>query len=164
MPRAGLFDDLVGAGEDRWRDSEAERLDSFEIDDQFEFVRLLHRDVGWLGSLENLDELSCHFGPVHLHESRAVSSQAASFCDFGPLVDGGKLEHAGALDDQPLVVVEQSCRQHIERLGARCLGRIDRRNVLFWFCGKGRSRAGYRTPAPHFLRPAATPAQWRRGR
>jgi hypothetical protein len=36
-----LFDDLVGAGEDRWRHGEAERLGSFEVDDQLERRRLL---------------------------------------------------------------------------------------------------------------------------
>jgi hypothetical protein len=37
------FDDLVGAGEDRWRDGEAEFLRGLEIDDQLEPCRLLNR-------------------------------------------------------------------------------------------------------------------------
>ena len=44
-----LFDDLVGAGEDRWRDRQAERLRGFQVDDQLELNRLLHRQVGRLG-------------------------------------------------------------------------------------------------------------------
>ena len=39
--RAASFDDLVGAGEDRLRDGQAERLGGLEIDDQLEFCRLL---------------------------------------------------------------------------------------------------------------------------
>src|SRR5712691_7046624 len=41
--RGGSFDDLVGTGEDRWWDGEAEGLGDIEIDDQLECGRLLHR-------------------------------------------------------------------------------------------------------------------------
>ena len=47
------FDDLVGAGEDRLQNSEAERLGRLEIDDQLEFRRLLDRQIGGLGALED---------------------------------------------------------------------------------------------------------------
>jgi hypothetical protein len=40
---ATSFDDLVGAHEDRFRYREAERLGRLEIDEKFEFRRLLHR-------------------------------------------------------------------------------------------------------------------------
>src|SRR6266446_1663757 len=41
--RGGSFDDLVGAGEDRGRDGEAERFGGVEVDDQLEGGRLLDR-------------------------------------------------------------------------------------------------------------------------
>jgi hypothetical protein len=44
------LDDLVGAGEDRWRNGEAERLGGVEIDDQLEVGRLLDRQIGGLGA------------------------------------------------------------------------------------------------------------------
>ena len=40
-----LFDHFVGAGEERWWDSEPERHGGLEIDDQFELCRLFHRQV-----------------------------------------------------------------------------------------------------------------------
>src|SRR5438874_2799848 len=40
--RGASFDDLGGAGEDRWRDGEAEFVRGLQIDDQLEFRRLLN--------------------------------------------------------------------------------------------------------------------------
>jgi hypothetical protein len=50
---APLFDHLVGAGEERRRHGEAKLLRSLEIDHQLVFGRRLHRQVGWLLTLED---------------------------------------------------------------------------------------------------------------
>jgi hypothetical protein len=52
--RAASFDHLVGAGDQRWRHLQPERLGSLEVDDQLELVRLLHRQVCGLGALQYL--------------------------------------------------------------------------------------------------------------
>jgi hypothetical protein len=51
---AASFDHLVGDGGHRWRNIEAERLRGLEMDDQLEFSRLHHRQVGGLGAFESL--------------------------------------------------------------------------------------------------------------
>jgi hypothetical protein len=51
--RQSLFDHLVGAGEQRWRHREAERLRSLEIDHQFVLGRVLHRQVARFLALED---------------------------------------------------------------------------------------------------------------
>src|SRR5215510_12615715 len=54
MRAAWSFDHLVGSGEHRGRQVEAERLRSLEIDDQLVLGGLLNRQVGGLGALEDL--------------------------------------------------------------------------------------------------------------
>jgi hypothetical protein len=48
--------DLIGAAEDRSRDRQAERPGSLEIDDKLEIGRLLDRQIGRLGALEDLSD------------------------------------------------------------------------------------------------------------
>src|SRR6516164_2753996 len=52
------FDDLVGAGEDRWRDRQAGLLRCLQVDHQLEFGRLLDRQVSWTFAPQDLVDVS----------------------------------------------------------------------------------------------------------
>jgi hypothetical protein len=53
-----LFDDLVGAGEQRRRHGEAERFGSLQVDDQLKFRGLLNRKITGLFALEDAVDVS----------------------------------------------------------------------------------------------------------
>src|ERR1700721_2321993 len=77
------FDDLVGAGEGRLRagggglrHGEAERLGGLEIDDQLEGGRLLHRQIGRLGAVEDLSGVNADLA-IYADEARPIADQPA---------------------------------------------------------------------------------------
>src|SRR5262245_16489869 len=71
-----LFDHLVGAGEERRRDFDAQTLGGLQIDDQFEFRRQRDWQVGWLLALENPAGVDTNLS-IGLREAPTVAHQAA---------------------------------------------------------------------------------------
>src|SRR5829696_6245491 len=68
------FDHLVRPGKQRWRDGKSERFCSHEIDSEIEAVRLLDRQVGRPGALQDLvhqDRRSAK----HLRKVHAIANQ-----------------------------------------------------------------------------------------
>src|SRR6516165_4192579 len=69
--KPALLDHLVGAGKERNRGVEAERLCSLEIDHEFEFVRKLDWQVAGLFAIENSSNVRCG-APVEVADHNAI--------------------------------------------------------------------------------------------
>src|SRR5438067_10863554 len=70
------FDNLVRAGEQRWRHGEAERVGGLQIDHQLELGRLLNRQIGRPGAFEDLVDQLCRLD-ILVDEIGAVGDETA---------------------------------------------------------------------------------------
>src|SRR5215469_13489389 len=73
--RGGLLDDLVRFGGEIWRDLDAERFGSLEVDNELKFDRLHHRKVAGLFNLENPPDVDADLA-IAIAEVGPVAHQA----------------------------------------------------------------------------------------
>src|SRR5215204_2423872 len=83
------FDHLVGAGEERGRDREAEGVGGFEVDHELKLCRLDYRQFGWFLASENSTSVSSNL-LIAIKQARAIAHQAARFRKLPPGIDRGQ--------------------------------------------------------------------------
>src|SRR4051812_40963506 len=98
------FDHLVGQGEERDRNREAERLRGLQIDGQAEVRRLLEGQVHRLRSFENAVNKGCH--PLEalvlirsIGHQATVTDEEIEFVDGRYAMGGGEIENPLAIEN-----------------------------------------------------------------
>src|SRR6185503_21104514 len=70
------------------RNRETDLLGGFEIDEQLEFSRLLHRKIGGFGALKDFIDVSGG-APMHVQKVRRIACEATLFNIVSPGINGG---------------------------------------------------------------------------
>ena len=96
--RGSFIDHLVGGGDYRRRYVKAERLRHLEIDDKFEFGRLLDRQVAGPFAFEDTIDIGCCL-PVRLEHLNPVGHQAATCDEVAERIDRGQAVSGNKRDD-----------------------------------------------------------------
>src|SRR5689334_9461403 len=81
-----LLDYLVGAYQQRLRHRDAKFVGGLQVDDQLEGRRLLDRQIGGLGALEDVSRVSAD-QVIGGSEAWSIADQAAGSAEFRPRID-----------------------------------------------------------------------------
>src|SRR6516162_623138 len=109
--KTSLLNHLLGTREQVGRNFEAQCLCSLEVDDQFEFGRLLDWQIHWLGALEKLVH-EASGASVGVRKRRSVAHQASRLGVLVMAVNGWQSVLCGKLRQSCAVKRGEGIREH----------------------------------------------------
>src|SRR4051812_35885464 len=80
------LDYLVGADEQRLRHGQTERLGRFQVDDQLEFSRMLHRQISRFRAVEDPSGVNAGLAAVG-SEARSIADKSTGSGKFAQVID-----------------------------------------------------------------------------
>jgi hypothetical protein len=131
MQKNTLFNQLISAQQEGFRDIQAAGFGNFEIDPHLKLARLLDRNIGRFYAVEQFDELPAHYVPENLYESRSIADQPAFLSRIRPLIDRGEADRRRARQNDVAVVVQCRRRQDVKRSRTRIFRCVDGAFDLF---------------------------------
>jgi hypothetical protein len=114
---SGLFDPLVGAGQEHCRHFDAKGLCGFQIDNKFEFDRLNYRQIGRFGAFENLAGVIADL-TISVREADTVTHEATSHRILAELIDGRHTTFGRERDDPIASGIEEGIGTHQKSIGS----------------------------------------------
>src|SRR6516162_3319621 len=120
------LDYLVRGGQQRFGYGKAERLGGLEVDDELEFGRQHHRQVGRLLALEDSAGILTNL-TVRPRDARAITNQPTDLDKFAPSVGRRQRMTFGKCDDFNAPVHEKRIGSDEERVGVLLDSRGKRR-------------------------------------
>src|SRR5207249_4495857 len=121
----GSFDHLVGAGEQRRRDGEAECLSRGQIDNEIEFGRLLDRKIARLCTTKNFIDILAST-PEQVRKIRCIRHQTSRFDEFPKTVHCRQSCGYRQSIDPNAIGVHEGVAHDVKRIRAR-LDRLEGR-------------------------------------
>ncbi len=134
-----LFDNLVGAHQERFWYRQADCLGGFQVDDKFKPDRRLHWKITWLRSFEDTIDIVCR-APVAVEQIISVGDQATSIHEKAMGGDGGQAVPDRQSDDLFAMAHGKSLGQQDEAATWLACERVqdvfDLSFVVNWGCAK----------------------------
>src|SRR5262249_53184811 len=129
VPKAdvNLLDDLVGAGDQRRRNGEAESCRCREIDDKFDLHRLLYRQVRGRCSLQDFIDVAC-CATVLVDKIGSIAHESANFDMLAITINRRHTCLCATVGNFPMTRIKGCVRRDEQTFNAlraeRCEGRI----------------------------------------